>query len=328
VIDLSIAIGNYDRHQPLKDGRVRPEGVNLQFAMSRTRDIFYRMLQYQDFDVAEMSMSSYSIGLAQGRRDFIAIPVFPSRFFRHGCIYVHNGSGIERPEDLKGKIVGTPEYHMTANVWIRGLLADDYGVQASDVEWVTGGAERVTFDLDPAIRLRQAESQRAVEEAFERGEIQAMFSAAAPEPIVRKSPHVRALFSNVQHMEEDYFRRTGIFPIMHTIVLRREIYDQHPWIARNLFDSFLEAKRLVLHNLRGPNALPYTMPSLMHYLEQQRAVFGDDPWPYGVEQNLPTLTALQRYLEQQGLVRTAPSFKEMFAANCLGEADPHDRKQA
>jgi 4,5-dihydroxyphthalate decarboxylase len=213
-------------------------------------------------------------------------------------------------------------------VWIRGLLADDYGVQAEDLEWVTGGAERVEFELSPSIRLRQVASQRAIEEAFESGEIHAMFSAAAPEPIVRRSSRVRPLFADLQHLEEDYFRRTRIFPIMHTIVLRREIYDRHPWVARNLYDAFLEAKRITLQNLRGPNALPYTMPSLMHYLEQQRLVYGDDPWPYGVEQNLPTLEALRRYLEQQGLVRVAPALDDMFAANCLGEADPHDRKQS
>jgi 4,5-dihydroxyphthalate decarboxylase len=328
VIDLSIAIGNYDRHQALRDGRVQAEGLQLHFAASRTREIFWRMLRHQDFDVAEMSLSSYTIALALGRRDLVAIPVFPSRFFRHGCIYVHDGAGIERPADLKGKVVGTAEYQITANVWIRGLLADEHGVLAEDMEWLTGGEERVPIELPTSIRITRASSQRAVEDALTSGQIPAMFAAAAPQAVVRGSSAVRRLIADVQRVEEDYFRRTRVFPIMHTVVLRRQLYERHPWIARNLFDAFVEAKRLALQALRGPNALPYTMPSLMHYLEQQREVFGADPWPYGVTENLPTLTAFRRYVEVQGLVRRAPEIEEMFAANCLDEADPHDRNQA
>lgn len=323
-LELSIAIGRYDRHQPLMDGRVKANGINLTFAAFETRDVFWRMLRYGDFDVAEMSLASYSIALGQGRTDLIAIPVFPSRFFRHGSIFVNVDAGIERPEDLRGKTVGTGEYQMTANVWVRGLLADEFGVEPTEFEWVTGGEERVPMDMPAGVALRRLPSQHAVAEALDRGDIAAMFSTAAPEPLQRGSTRIRRLFGDLKVREEDYFRRTKVFPIMHTVVVRRELYERHPWIARNLFDAFNEAKQIAYRAARAPHALPYTMPSLMHYLEEQRALYGDDPWPYGVDRNLPTLTTFQRYLEHQQLVPRAPTFEELFAANCLSEADPLD----
>ncbi|MBI4279552.1 MAG: ABC transporter substrate-binding protein [Armatimonadetes bacterium] len=328
MLELSIACGTTDRLLPLRDGRVRPEGVTLHFTENRGRDIFWRMLRHKDFDVAEMSLSSYTLAVAAGMRDFVAIPVFPSRLFRHGHIFVNSDAGIESPQDLKGKAIGTPEYQVTAGVFMRGLLSDEYGVTAEDVQWVTAAEELIPIDLPPRIRLRRVESQAVLGRMLETGEIAAMAAISPPEPFLRGAPSVRRLLGNLQQLEEDYFRRTRIFPIMHTVVVRREIYDRHPWVTRDLYDAFLEAKRVCLQSLRALNTLPYTMPFLPHYLEHQRRMFGEDPWPYGVEQNLPTLTAFRRYLTEQGLVNRAPEIEELFAANCLSEADPADRKQA
>ena len=325
MIELSIASSMYDRIQPLRDGRVQPEGIRLHFASSKNRDIFWRMLRYQDFDVAEMSLSSYTIALSQGVDDFIAIPVFPSRFFRHGCIYVNAEAGIESPADLRGRLVGVPEYQITAAVWMRGLLSDEYGLSPTDMRWVTGGEERMPISWPPGIRVQRASGQRQLLDMLERGEVAGYLAAFTGSSIMRDSGKIRPLFAEPERLEEDYYRRTGVFPIMHTVVIRKSLYERHPWIARNLFDAFSAAKRICLDELEGPDALPYTMPFLLHYLKHQRRVFGSDPWPYGLEGNMPTLTAFLRYMREQGLIAASVEPGDMFAANCLGEADPRDR---
>lgn len=323
MIELSIATSISDRIQPLRDERVRPEGLRLHFASLKNRDIFWRMLRYKDFDVAEMSLSSYTIARSQGLDDFIAIPVFTSRFFRHGCIYVNAESGIESPADLRGRLVGVPEYQITAAVWMRGLLSDDYGVSPTDVQWVTGGEERLPIAWPQGVKVRRVNGQRELLDMLERGEVAAFLSAFTGANVTRGSERIRRLFAQPQQVEEDYYRRTGIFPIMHTVVIRKPLYERHPWIARNLFDAFCQAKRVCLDELEGPDALPYTMPLLLHYLEHQRRIFGRNPWPYGLAGNMPTLTTFLRYLREQQLISAPITPEEMFAPNCLGEADPY-----
>ena len=325
MIDLSIAANISDRIAPLRDGRVRPEGLRLHFAASKHRDVFWRMLRYGDFDVAEMSMSSYAIALSQGLDDLIAIPIFTSRFFRHGCIYVNAESGIESPSDLRGHLVGVPEYQITAAVWMRGLLQDEYGLSPTDVQWATGGEERMPISWPHGVSVRRVQGQQRLLDMLEQGEVKAYLAAFTGSRITRGSDKVRPLFEKADQLEEEYYRRTGIFPIMHTVVMRKSLYDRHPWIARNLFDAFCEAKRICLDELEGPDALPYSMPFLLHYLEHQRQIFGRNPWPYGVDGNMPTLTTFLRYMQEQKLIAKKIAPEEMFAPNCLGEADPYDR---
>ena len=318
MLNLTLACGHYDRTEALRDGRVRPDGIQLNCLTLKVEETFWRMMQYREFDVAETSLGGYVVRRGRGMDDLVAIPVFPSRFFRQSCIFVHGGSGIETPRDLKGRRIGVPEYQMTAAVWARGILSDDYGVRAEDVEWVQGGLEdpgRLPFEpVEPAgIRLGFAPEHRSLAQMLGLGEIQALITARTPSTFDPAGSTVRRLFPEPWKVERDYFERTGIFPIMHTVSIRREILDEHPWVAATLMKAFSEAKDLAVADLTQTSALPLSLPFLTEHAYQTVAAMGEDFWPYGLESNRKTLETFVRYMHEQGMIEGRMPIEELFA---------------
>ena len=243
-IRLTLACWDYDRTRPLQEGRVQVEGVELTYLPLRVEETFWRMLRYQEFDAAELSMGSYLLSRENGSPRFVAIPVFPSRAFRHSCIYINTESGIREPKDLAGKRVGVPEYQVTMATWARGILQHEYGVKPEQMRWFTGGEEhpgredKIRHDLPKNIDIRSIGPDQTLSSMLERGEIDAVISPHMPSPFVRRSPKVRRLIPNFREVEKEYYRRTKIFPIMHTVALREDFYEKNPWVAQNLCKAF------------------------------------------------------------------------------------------
>lgn len=321
-ITLTLACGDYDRVAPLKDGRVKPEGVNLNFIVLGPEEIFFRMARHQEFDASEMSLASYINGRARGLEDLIAIPAFPSRMFRHSAIFVNTEAGIEKPEDLKGRRVGVGEYQMTAIVWVKGILSDDHGVAANDIHWFTGGQEqpgreeRVPLQLPPGINLEAIPRDKTLSSMLEAGELDAVIAARVPSPVLRGSDQVRRLFKNPMEVEKEYFKRTGIFPIMHTVAIRKKLLETHPWLAVSLYKAFDQAQRLSREGIHAPAVL-FQLAWLQMYWEEEQALLGENPWEAGAERNRKTVETLCRYLVEQGIIRAAPPFERLFAPSTL-----------
>lgn len=307
MLHLTLACGHYDRTDALRDGRVQPDGIRLTYLMLKVEETFWRMMQYRDFDVAETSLGGYVVRRGRGLEDLVAIPVFPSRFFRHSCIFVNQNAGIRRPEDLRGKKVGVPEYQMTAAVWVRGALSDDYGVRAHEIEWVQGGLEdagRIPFEpVEPrGITLSFAPQDKSLARMLGDGDIQALVTARTPSTFGPAGGPVRRLFDEPWKVEREYFKRTGIFPIMHTVSIKHEILDAHPWVAATLLKAFTEAKALAIEDLTQTSALPLSLPFLTEHAYDTVATMGEDFWPYGLEANRHTLDTFVRYMHEQGLI--------------------------
>jgi 4,5-dihydroxyphthalate decarboxylase len=321
-LPLTLACWNYDRTRALADGRVQPDGIELNYLNLPVEETFFRMLRHREFDVAEMSLSSYVVSLFTRERPFIAIPVFPSRFFRHSCIYVHAGSGIEQPQDLVGKTIGNPEYQMTAPVWIRGILADEYGVPVNSATYVSGGleqpgrGEKLTLDLPKDIRVDRIAPDKTLSAMLAAGEIDALYTARAPSSFYDGNAVMR-LFDDYESVERDYFRRTGIFPIMHTVVVRRELHERHPWVAQSLYKAFVAAQRETYQDLTETAALKVMLPWLTAHLEQTRRDMGEDFWPYGVARNRTALATFLRYSHEQGLAKAPLEPEQLFAPETL-----------
>jgi 4,5-dihydroxyphthalate decarboxylase len=323
---LSLACWDYDRTRALQSGRVRPDGIDLVPLVLPVEETFYRMLTYGEFDVAEMSLSSYVLTLFRDPAPFIAIPVFPSRVFRHGSIYVNVRSGVLRPEDLRGRVVGVPEYQMTASVWIRGILADRHDVPTDSVRYRTGGlhdagrAEKIALDLPDRFDVAPIPPHRTLNDMLGSGEIDALYTARAPHAFDPRDPDgaVRRLFPDPRPSERAYFQATGIFPIMHTVVIRREIYEANRWIARSLLDAFTASKDLVYPELREITALKTMLPWSTNEAEDTVALMGEDFWPYGIEANRTTLEIFLRYSFDQGLAKRLLGIEEIFAPETHG----------
>jgi len=319
---LTLACWNYDRTRALFDGSVRPDGIDLTCLDLPVEETFFRMLRYQEFDVAEMSLSSYVMSLFADA-PFVAIPVFPSRFFRHSCIYVNAAAGIQQPRDLAGRTVGTPEYQMTAPVWIRGILADGYDVPVTSVSYVTGGleeagrAEKLALDLPSSVRIRRIGPAQTLSAMLAEGEIDALYTARAPSSFRAGDGRVRRLFDDFAAVERDYYRRTRIFPIMHTVVLRRPVYEQHRWIAQSLTKAFAAAQRVAYDDLAQTAALKTMLPWLVAHVEDARREMGEDFWPYGMVANAATLATFLRYSHEQGLSRRLLAPADLFAPETL-----------
>lgn len=315
---LSIAFWDYDRVRPLIDRTIEPEGIELHPIISRPSETFFRMLRRQEFDVSELSLSNYTMLRARGDDSFMAIPVFPSRLFRHSCIYVNANAGIHEPRDLIGRRIGVPEYSMTAAVFARGLLRHEYGVTPETIDWFSGTQDglqrpsRIDFDL-PGIRLTRMPLAQDMGPMLESGELDAIISPNAPKALGRGDGGVRRLFPDYREVEREYFARTGIFPIMHTIVLRKDIYENHPWAAPRLFDAFVRAKEWAYRQLMETDALKLTLPWVVAETEETRRLMGDDFWPYGIEPNRASLEALPQYLYEQHLAPRVPAVEELFA---------------
>jgi 4,5-dihydroxyphthalate decarboxylase len=322
-LKLTFGCWNYDRTRALMDGTVQPDGIDLNYLDMPVEETFFRMLRYQEFDVAEMSLSSYTVSLFKDPKPFVAIPVFPSRFFRHSCIYVNADSGIRTPKDLIGKRVGNPEYQMTAPVWIRGILSDHYGVPVDSVTYMTGGEEepgrleKLKLDLPGKIRVERIGPEQTLSRMLAEGEIDALYTARMPSSFARGDGRVRRLFENYLDVERDYYRSTKIFPIMHTVAIRREVYEQNRWVAQSLFKACCEAQRRTYEDLNETAALKGMLPWLHAHVEEARREMGDDFWPYGFERNRETLATFLRYHHEQGLSKRLLQPEDLFAPETL-----------
>jgi 4,5-dihydroxyphthalate decarboxylase len=323
LIRLTLACWDYDRTRALMDGTVRPDGIELVYLNQPVEETFFRMIRYREFDCSEMSLSSYVASLGSENPPFVAIPVFPSRFFRHSCIFVSAKSGIRKPEELRGRRVGVPEYQMTAPVWIRGILSDDYGVKVTDVEHFSGGEEepgrdeKLKIDLPSEIRLRPIGSNQTLSRMLADGELDALVTARAPSTFYKEPDKVKRLFPNYVEVEKEYYRRTKIFPTMHTVVIRRDVYVQNPWIAQSLTKAFTESKTRAYELYRQTAALPAMVPWLVAELEEARREMGEDWWPYGLEPNRKALETFLRYHHEQGLSKRLFKPEELFARETL-----------
>jgi 4,5-dihydroxyphthalate decarboxylase len=320
---LTLSCWDYDRTRALMDGRVGVDGVDLTYLPLPIEETFFRMLRNHEFDASEMSLSSYVLSLFENPQPFIAIPVFPSRFFRHSCIFVNSSSGIRTPQDLRGKRVGTPEYQMTAAVWIRGMLSDEYNIPVASTPYFTGGeeepgrSEKIALSLPPAIRVNPIPDTKTLSQMIESGELDAMYTARAPSTFGNGTGKVRRLFENYGAVEREYYRKTKIFPIMHTVVIRRDVYKQNPWIAQSLHKAFVLSQREAYANLHETAGLKTMLPWVLDHVAETEAVMGKDFWPYGVQPNENTLSTFLRYSYEQGLAKRSLTPKELFAPETL-----------
>ena len=321
-LPLTFSCWDYDRTRPLLDGTIQPEGIDLNGVVLTPAEAFNRNLTYHEFDIAEMSFASYVMLLARGDTSYVSIPAFVSREFRHSCIFVNADAGIERPEDLKGKRIGQQTWDLTAAVWVRAALAHDYGITRGSASWVVGkqdiSASRVSYPnpiaYDLPNNVTRIPDGQTLSGMLEAGEIDALITARFPVPFMEGSAKVRRLFANPRDVEAGYFARTGIFPIMHTIVIRDEVHREHPFVAHSLYKAFLEAKELAEGQLYDTNALRVMLPWVVDEVERTRALMGHDFWPYGVDANRRTLDAWGPYLREQGLAPRAVSTDEMFVS--------------
>lgn len=317
-LHLTLACEDYDRTRPVKDGLVKPEGIELNYLVMPVEEIFWRMMKYEEFDASELSMGAFLTAASRGRRPFVALPVFPSRTFRHRCIFVNTDSGIRRVEDLRGKRMGVPEYSMTAAVWLRGMFQHEYGVAPSEIHWVQAGEEhpgrkdRVDFELPSGIRL-ESRPDTTLNALIESGEIAAMMSPRMPTCFLEGSPRVKRLFPNYRQVEMDYFKKTAMFPIMHVLVIKRSIYEKEPWVAQTLYKAFCEAKEICMRDLYDTNILRVSLPWTSAEYEDTRDLMTADYWAYGLEPNRANLETLHGYLLEQGLIKQRLNLDELFA---------------
>ena len=321
-LHLTMACGLYDRMLDLYRGDVRPAGIELNFipldGSAGAREIFDRMGGNLEFDVAEMSSSEFITRKCAGQSALVALPVFPSRVFRHGMVSINRRSGIKSPKDLEGRRIGVPLYSMSAAVWMRGHLQHDYGVDLSGIRWVEGAINQHGSHGHPSllplvkpVSIEQNTSGRSLSDLLESGGIDAIVGTSLPDAIHR-NPDIVRLFPDYRTVEKDYYRRTGIFPIMHLIALRRDVYEANPFIASSLFDAMCESKERARRRMRDLGMLQYMLPWMTADIDELDETFGGDAWPYGVEPNRLTLAALMRYLCEQGIIRSEIAIEELF----------------
>ena len=322
-LHLTLACWDYDRTRAIMENRVRFDGIDLTYLNLVVEETFFRQLRYREFDVSEMSFSSYLLLLSEPDPPFIAIPVFPSRSFRHSAIYINIGAGISKPHELAGKRIGCAEYQLTANVWIRGLLQDEYGVAPSSYITLTGGleapgrVEKMPLALPPDIRVEPIPPGKTLAAMLEAGEFDALFSPRAPTGFTSGSGRIRRLFEDTHTAEREYFERTRIFPIMHVVAIRREIYEKNRWVARSLFKGFVEAQRMAYEDLRQTIALKTMLPWLIYHVRETEKMMGPDFWPYGYAPNAETIQRLLRYSYEQGLSKRQLTPEELFAPETM-----------
>jgi 4,5-dihydroxyphthalate decarboxylase len=318
-LPLTLACWDYDRTRPLIDGRVQPQGIDLNILVFRPHETFPRMLERQEFQVSELSLASYTTLIARGTCPFVAVPVALSKIFRHSCIYVRTDAGIATPEDLKGKRVGMMQYGSTGSVFMRGMLQHEYGVRPEDVDWFMGALETpgprplIPLNLPGQIRLEFLTETQTLEGMLAAGELDAVMPLYIPPSFEHGAPHIARLFPNFKEVEQDYYRRTHIFPIMHTVVVREDVHREHPWVARSIYRAFCEARDLAVNGLYDTDALRLALPWLIDHVEETWRVLGKDFWSYGLEPNRPTFTAIGQYVHEQGLAPRVVSPDELFA---------------
>ena len=316
-LHISVAMGDYDRTRALYDGRVQIDGCDPVYMLLNPEEMFFRAMRSRDFDITELSFSSYLVKHAKGESPYIAVPVFLSRAFRHTSIYVRKDR-IKKPEDLKGCRIGVPEYQLTAVVWARSILQDDYGVNPEDVTWVRGGIdtpgrpEKIKLDLPPGVTIEAAPAGHTISDLLDKGEIDAFIAPRPPSGAALSNPNVAWLFDDPTTVAKDYYRRTGIFPIMHVVGIRKELAEQNRWLPAAVFKAFSESKAKALELLADTSATKVTLPFVEEQLKAARETLGNDFWSYGVEPNRKTIEAFLHHHHAQGLSCRKVGLDELF----------------
>lgn len=316
-LQLSVAMGDYDRTRALLDSRVQIDGVDPVYMTLYPEEMFFRAMRSQEFDICELSFSSYTVKTSNGDCPYIAVPVFLSRAFRHTSIYVRKDR-IHQPVDLKGKRIGVPEYQLSANVWARAILQDDYGVHPEDVTWVRGGIEtpgrpeKIALKLPPGVKLESAPADTTISDMLDRGEIDGFMAPRPPSAHVLANPNVGWLFEDPTATAKDYYKRTQVFPIMHVVGVRKTLAEQHPWLPGAVFKAFSQSKAAALEALSDTSATKVTLPFVEEQLKAARETMGEDYWSYGVAPNRQTLETFLRHHHAQGLSSRRLAVEEIF----------------
>jgi len=322
-LKLSIAVGDYDRVRPLSDGAVSIDGVDPVFLPLTPEEIFFRAFRQQAFDICEMSLSSSTVMAAEGNSAYVGVPVFPSRAFRHTAFYINTESGIKRPEDLKGRRVGIPEYQLTALVWARAILEDDHGVTPADIRWVRGGQEqpgrmeKTALALPDNVHIEEAPAGKTLTAMLEHGEIDALIAPRPPSCFDRGAPTVGWLYPDPAAAAADWYKRAGIFPIMHILGVRRRLAEQHPWLPGTLQKAFSQAKDMAVATLADSAAASATLPFLEESVAAAQRLMGQDYWSYGLEANRHVLDTFLDHHYRQGLSKRRLAPEDLFHPSTL-----------
>ena len=322
-VPITIACSNIDRITALRDGRARIEGCEATFFDLEPEEAFFRAFRNQEFDVTELSFSSYILATSRNQSPYIAIPAFISRVFRHSGIYIRTDRGIRTPADLKGRLVGVPEYQMTAPVWMRGMLKDEYGIDPSDLHWRSGGQEepgrdeRTPLELTNGVDLQPIGPGETLVNLFVEGKLDALFTARTPSCFANEAPNVGRLFPNYREVEKAYYRKTGLFPIMHLIGVRKSLAERHPWLALNVYKAFVQAKDLALRAIREVGWASASLPWCEAEALDTIKLMGKDYWKYGVAENARDIEAITRYSYEQGMAARKMTAAELFAHSTL-----------
>jgi 4,5-dihydroxyphthalate decarboxylase len=317
-VPITIACGDYDRTRAIRDGTVKVEGCAVTYLPLYPEEIFHRVFKFREFDVAELSFSSYIRTVATGTSSYIGIPAFVSRIFRHSGIYIRNGAAIGRPQDLRGKRIGVPEYQITAVVWMRAIMQHEYGVPPSEIRWRSGGQEqpgrheRTPLKPIAGVDLQPISANKTLVSMLRDGELDALFAARAPSSFINGEPHIARLFPNTRQAEQTYYEKTKLFPIMHLVGIRKTLAEKYPWLATSVYKAFCEAKAQAMIALRDVNALMVTLPWLEAETNETMAIMGEDFWKYGVAENKREIEALTQYIHEQGLTDRRVEIEELF----------------
>jgi 4,5-dihydroxyphthalate decarboxylase len=315
-LNLSVAVGPYDRTRALVDGSVQIDSVNAHCMTLSPEEIFFRAFRHAEFDICELSLSSFTVKTAQGNCPYVGVPAFVSRAFRHTSIWVRTDR-IKKPEDLKGRKVGLPEYQLTANVWARSVLQDDYGVKPSDIHWIRAGIEdatrpeKISIKLPPDVKLENGPPGKSISTLLQEGAIDG-FIAPRPPSLPKNTPNIGWLFPDPTATAKDYFKRTGIFPIMHLVGVRKTLAEQHPWLPGAVLKAFEQSKAAALDLLSDTSATKVTLPFVEEQLKAARDLMGEDFWPYGIAPNRKTLETFLKHHHAQGLSPREVKVDELF----------------
>jgi 4,5-dihydroxyphthalate decarboxylase len=323
-LPVTVATWDYDRVRPLVDGRIRIEGCDVNYLTMPVEECFERAYFHGEFEIAEIGFSPYLIALSRGITPYVAVPAFLSRAFRHSAVYIRNDRGISSAADLRNKRVGVPEYQMSAVMWFRGYLQDEHGIAAKDIQWVQGGLEkpgrRDKFPLNlPAGFPLTTVQDKTLSQMLADGELDAVMSARRPSCFVAGHPNIQRLFPNYRDVEQEYYRRTRLFPIMHAVGIRRDVLDKDPWLAASTYKAFAQAKAIADAEFVETTALKVGLPWVTAEFEQTRDVMGADFWSYGIKDNRHTLETMARYSFEQGLATRVVTIEEMFAKGNFSE---------
>jgi 4,5-dihydroxyphthalate decarboxylase len=316
-LTLSVAVRDYDRTRPLSDGLVQIDGVDPVFMALDPEEIFFRAFRRAEFDICELSLSSFTVKTAQGTCPYVGVPAFVSRAFRHTSIYVRTDR-IRQPSDLKGKTIGVPEYQLTANVWARSILQDDHGIKPSDIRWLRGGLteagrlEKISITLPKDVSLQDIPPAQTLSSMLDAGEIDGFIGPRVPPAFERGDPKVGWLFPDPVAAAKDYYKRTGIFPIMHLIGVKRELAEQHPWLPGAVLKAFERSKAIAIEKLSDTSSTKVTLPFVEERLKEARELMGADYWSYGMEANRKTLETFLRHHHSQGLSPRQLKIEELF----------------